>query len=73
HAALGMGMIIVVGSLMTLLISLDTAWRARVSFPEFDALLMYHAALGMGMIIVVGSLMTLLISLDTAWRARVSF
>ena len=63
HAALGMGMIIVVGSLMTLLISLDTAWRARVSFHEFDALLMY-AITGCLLIAFSGDLIVMLIGLE---------
>ena len=41
NAALLLAFVILAGTLMTLLVTLDTAWRARVSFPEFDAMLMY--------------------------------
>ncbi len=63
NAAILLGIIILVGSLMTLLLSLDTAWRAKVSFPEFDALLMY-AITGCLLIAFSGDLVVMLIGLE---------
>lgn len=63
NAALLLGLTILVGSAMTLLVSLDTAYRARVSFPEFDAMLMY-AVTGTLLIAFSGDLITLLIGLE---------
>ncbi len=63
NAALLLGLILLIGSAMTLLVSLDTAYRARVSFPEFDAMLMY-AVTGTLLIAFSGDLITLLIGLE---------
>lgn len=61
--ALLLGLTIVIGSIITLLVSLDTAWRARVSFPEFDAMLMY-AVTGALLMAFSGDLIVLLIGLE---------
>ncbi|MEW6420806.1 MAG: NADH-quinone oxidoreductase subunit N [Deinococcota bacterium] len=63
NAAVLLGLTILLGSAMTLLVSLDTAFRARVSFPEFDAMLMY-AVTGTLLIAFSGDLITLLIGLE---------
>jgi NADH-quinone oxidoreductase subunit N len=63
NAAILLGLTILVGSLMTLLVSLDTAYRARVSFPEFDAMLMY-AVTGTLLIAFSGDLIVMLIGLE---------
>ncbi|GGM12073.1 NADH-quinone oxidoreductase subunit N [Deinococcus aerophilus] len=63
NAAILLGLTILVGTLMTLLVSLDTAWRARVSFPEFDAMLMY-AVTGCLLIVFSGDLIVMLIGLE---------
>lgn len=63
HAALLLGFVILAGTLMTLLVTLDTAWRARVSFPEFDAMLMY-AVTGCLLIAFSGDLIVMLIGLE---------
>ncbi|GAA0507695.1 NADH-quinone oxidoreductase subunit N [Deinococcus depolymerans] len=63
NAALLLAFVILTGTLMTLLVTLDTAWRARVSFPEFDAMLMY-AVTGCLLIAFSGDLIVLLIGLE---------
>ncbi|BDP41912.1 NADH-quinone oxidoreductase subunit N [Deinococcus aetherius] len=63
NAALLLGLTILIGSAMTLLVSLDTAYRARVSFPEFDAMLMYSVT-GTLIIAFSGDLITMLIGLE---------
>ncbi|MBZ9712568.1 NADH-quinone oxidoreductase subunit N [Deinococcus multiflagellatus] len=63
NAALLLAFVVLVGTLMTLLVSLDTAWRARVSFPEFDAMLMY-AVTGCLLIAFSGDLIVMLIGLE---------
>ena len=63
NPAILLGLTILVGSAMTLLVSLDTAHRARVSFPEFDAMLMY-AVTGTLLIAFSGDLITMLIGLE---------
>lgn len=63
NPAILLGLTILIGSAMTLLVSLDTAYRARVSFPEFDAMLMY-AITGTLLIAFSGDLITLLIGLE---------
>ncbi|GGK26471.1 NADH-quinone oxidoreductase subunit N [Deinococcus malanensis] len=63
NAALLLGLVILVGTFMTLLVSLDTAWRARVSFPELDAMLMY-AVTGCLLIAFSGDLIVMLIGLE---------
>ncbi|EYB68290.1 proton-translocating NADH-quinone oxidoreductase, chain N [Deinococcus phoenicis] len=63
NAAILLGITILIGSAMTLLVSLDTAYRARVSFPEFDAMLMY-AVTGTLLIAFSGDLITMLIGLE---------
>ncbi|UQN05729.1 NADH-quinone oxidoreductase subunit N [Deinococcus sp. QL22] len=63
NAAILLGLTILVGSIMTLLVSLDTAYRARVSFPEFDAMLMY-AITGTLLIAFSGDLIVMLIGLE---------
>ncbi|GMA16320.1 NADH-quinone oxidoreductase subunit NuoN [Deinococcus metallilatus] len=63
NAAILLGLTILLGSAMTLLVSLDTAFRARVSFPEFDAMLMY-AVTGTLLIAFSGDLITMLIGLE---------
>ncbi|AFD25185.1 NADH-quinone oxidoreductase subunit N [Deinococcus gobiensis] len=63
NAALLLGLTILVGSALTLLVSLDTAYRARVSFPEFDAMLMY-AVTGCLLIAFSGDLIVMLIGLE---------
>lgn len=63
HAALLMGGIVVLGSILALMVSLDTAYRARVSFPEFDAMLMY-AVTGCLLIAFSGDLIVMLIGLE---------
>lgn len=63
HAALLFGGTVIVGSILTLLVSLDTAYRARVSFPEFDAMLMY-AITGCLLIAFSGDLIVMLIGLE---------
>ncbi|MDV6374473.1 NADH-quinone oxidoreductase subunit N [Deinococcus arenicola] len=63
NAAVVLGLTILVGTLMTLLVSLDTAYRARVSFPEFDAMMMY-AVTGCLLIVFSGDLIVMLIGLE---------
>ncbi|WP_291428223.1 NADH-quinone oxidoreductase subunit N [Deinococcus sp.] len=63
NAALLLAFVILTGALMTLLVTLDTAWRARVSFPEFDAMLMY-AVTGCLLIAFSGDLIVMLIGLE---------
>lgn len=63
NPALLLGLIIVLGSIITLLVSLDTAWRARISFPELDAMLMY-AVTGALLMAFSGDLIVLLIGLE---------
>lgn len=63
NPALLIGGVIVLGSIMALLVSLDTAWRARVSFPELDAMLMY-AVTGCLLIAFSGDLIVMLIGLE---------
>ncbi|CAM4100161.1 NADH-quinone oxidoreductase subunit N [Deinococcus marmoris] len=63
NAAILLGLTILVGTLMTLLVSLDTAWRERVSFPEFDAMMMY-AVTGCLLIVFSGDLIVMLIGLE---------
>jgi len=63
NPAILLGLTLLVGSAMTLLVSLDTAYRARVSFPEFDAMLMY-AVTGTLLIAFSGDLITMLIGLE---------
>ncbi|WP_104990198.1 NADH-quinone oxidoreductase subunit N [Deinococcus sp. NW-56] len=63
NAAILLGLTILAGSVMTLLVSLDTAYRARVSFPEFDAMLMY-AITGTLLIAFSGDLIVMLIGLE---------
>ncbi|MFK7603102.1 MULTISPECIES: NADH-quinone oxidoreductase subunit N [Deinococcus] len=63
NAAVLLGLTILVGTLMTLLVSLDTAWRERVSFPEFDAMMMY-AVTGCLLIVFSGDLIVMLIGLE---------
>ncbi|GGR52107.1 NADH-quinone oxidoreductase subunit N [Deinococcus seoulensis] len=63
NAALLLAFVILTGTLMTLLVTLDTAWRARVSFPEFDAMLMY-AVTGCMLIAFSGDLIVMLIGLE---------
>ncbi|KEF33727.1 NADH-quinone oxidoreductase subunit N [Deinococcus sp. RL] len=63
NAAVLLGLTIVAGSMMALLVSLDTAYRARLSFPEFDAMLMY-AVTGTLLIAFSGDLIVMLIGLE---------
>ncbi|MBZ9751169.1 NADH-quinone oxidoreductase subunit N [Deinococcus sp. HMF7604] len=63
NAALLLAFVLLIGTLMTLLVTLDTAWRARVSFPEFDAMLMY-AVTGCLLIAFSGDLVVMLIGLE---------
>ena len=63
NAALLLGGTVLVGSLLALLVSLDTAYRARVSFPEFDAMLMYSVT-GCLLIAFSGDLIVMLIGLE---------
>lgn len=63
NAALLLGGTILIGSILTLLVSLDTAYRARISFPEFDAMLMY-AITGCLLIAFSGDLIVMLIGLE---------
>lgn len=63
NPAILLGLTIIVGSLVTMLVSLDTAWRARVSFPEFDAMLMY-AITGALLMAFSGDLIVMLIGLE---------
>ncbi|WP_245896101.1 NADH-quinone oxidoreductase subunit N [Deinococcus irradiatisoli] len=63
NVALSLGLIILIGSLMTLLVSFDSAVRAHLSFPEFDALLLY-AVTGTLIIAFSGDLVTMLIGLE---------
>ncbi|AIZ44264.1 NADH-quinone oxidoreductase subunit N [Deinococcus radiopugnans] len=63
NAAILLGLIVLVGTLMSLLVSLDTAWRERVSFPEFDAMMMY-AVTGCLLIVFSGDLIVMLIGLE---------
>ncbi len=63
NAGLAFGLVIVVGSVIALLVSLDGAARARLSFPEFDAMLLY-AVTGTLIIAFSGDLITLLIGLE---------
>lgn len=62
-AALLLGGVVVLGSVLTLLVSLDTAYRARVSFAEFDAMLMY-AITGCLLIAFSGDFVVMLIGLE---------
>ncbi|GAA4020433.1 NADH-quinone oxidoreductase subunit N [Deinococcus rubellus] len=63
NVALSIGLIILLGSLMTLLVSYDSAARAKLAFPEFDAMLMY-AVTGTLLIAFSGDLVTMLIGLE---------
>lgn len=62
-AAILLGLIILLGSFITLLVSLDTAWRARLSFPELDAMLMF-AITGCLLMAFSANLMTMLVGLE---------
>ncbi|AFZ68779.1 NADH-quinone oxidoreductase subunit N [Deinococcus peraridilitoris] len=63
NAALAFGLVILVGSIITLLITLDHAVRTQLSFPEFDAMLLY-AVTGTLLIAFAGDLIVLLIGLE---------
>lgn len=63
NAALLLGGTILIGTLLTYLVTWDTAYRARVSFAEFDAVLMY-AVTGCLLIAFSGDLIVLLIGLE---------
>ncbi|WP_293909033.1 NADH-quinone oxidoreductase subunit N [Deinococcus sp.] len=63
NVALAIGLVILLGSVMTLLVSLGSASRARLAFPEFDAMLMY-AVTGTLLIAFSGDLITMLIGLE---------
>ena len=63
NPALLLGGVIVAGSLLAALVSLDTAYRARLSFPEFDSMLMY-AVTGCLLIAFSGDLIVMLIGLE---------
>jgi len=63
NAALAFGLVIVVGTIITLVASLDHAPRAGLNFPEFDAMLMY-AVTGTLLIAFSGDLIVLLIGLE---------
>ncbi|WP_161881863.1 NADH-quinone oxidoreductase subunit N [Deinococcus alpinitundrae] len=63
NVALSIGLIILLGSLMTLLVTYDSAARAKLAFPEFDAMLMY-AVTGTLLIAFSGDLVTMLIGLE---------
>lgn len=63
NPALALAFVLLLGGALTLLVSLDTAYRARLSFPEFDAMLLY-ALSGTLIIAFAGDLITLLIGLE---------
>lgn len=63
NIAILMGTIIIIGSIIALLVSLDTAARARVAFPEFDAMLLY-AVTGTLLMAFSGDLIVMLIGLE---------
>lgn len=63
NVGLAFGMVIIVGALISLLVSLDGAARASLSFPEFDAMLLY-AVTGCLILAMSGDLITLLIGLE---------
>ena len=63
NAALALGAVLLIGSALAILVSLDTAGRARLNFPEFDAMLMF-AVTGTLIIAFSGDLVTMLIGLE---------
>ncbi|GGJ62458.1 NADH-quinone oxidoreductase subunit N [Deinococcus aquiradiocola] len=63
NAAIALGMVLLLGSAIAVLVSLDTAGRARLNFPEFDAVLMF-AVTGTLVIAFSGDLVTMLIGLE---------
>lgn len=63
NAALAFGLVLVAGSILALLVSLDHAVKSQVSFPEFDAMLLY-AVTGTLIIAFAGDLIVLLIGLE---------
>ena len=63
NAAIALGLVLLIGSALAVLVSLDTAGRARLNFPEFDAMLMF-AVTGTLLIAFSGDLITMLIGLE---------
>ena len=63
NAAIAIGLVLLIGSALALIVSLDGAARARLSFPEFDAMLMF-AVTGTLIIAFSGDLVTMLIGLE---------
>lgn len=63
NAAVALGLVLLIGSALAVLVSLDTAGRARLNFPEFDAMLMF-AVTGTLLIAFSGDLITMLIGLE---------
>jgi len=63
NAAIALGMVLLIGSALAVLVSLDTAGRSRLNFPEFDAVLMF-AVTGTLVIAFSGDLITMLIGLE---------
>lgn len=63
NAAIALGVVLLIGSALALLVSLDTTGRARLNFPEFDAVLMF-AVTGTLIIAFSGDLITMLIGLE---------
>ncbi|WP_045233549.1 NADH-quinone oxidoreductase subunit N [Deinococcus pimensis] len=63
NPALGFGLVVIVGAVVTLLASMDQLPRVRMNFPEFDAMLLY-AVTGMLLIAFAGDLIVLLIGLE---------
>ena len=63
NAAIALGIVLLIGSALAVLVSLDTAGRSRLNFPEFDAVLMF-AVTGTLVIAFSGDLITMLIGLE---------
>ncbi|ULH16303.1 NADH-quinone oxidoreductase subunit N [Deinococcus sp. KNUC1210] len=63
NAAVAIGLVLLIGAALALIVSLDGAARARLSFPEFDAMLMF-AVTGTLIIAFSGDLITMLIGLE---------
>ncbi|WP_425147503.1 NADH-quinone oxidoreductase subunit N [Deinococcus sp.] len=63
NAAIAIGLVLLIGAALSLIVSLDGAARARLSFPEFDAMLMF-AVTGTLIIAFSGDLITMLIGLE---------
>lgn len=63
NPALAFGLVVLVGSIIALLVTMDFAARSQLSFPEFDAMLLY-AVTGTLLIAFAGDLIVMLIGLE---------